>query len=180
MANNGKNPWRCGGKCVTSHRKWTKRQAYDVFFMGETAAEEVSGQAAVDAGRGVYLALHGAAAVRRGGGEALRRIGATDAPDGRGGDGPLSAAAVGGRGRGEVVLQNLWAADGGHGLAHLDPDGYAGARLPHGLPVAAGRRPAALHRPAAFGGGTSFGLRLSHELMRRHPSGAQADTHGAA
>lgn len=63
MAIYGKNPWRCDGKCVTLHRKRTKRQAYDVFFLGKTTTEEVSGQAAMDAGRGVYLALHGAAAV---------------------------------------------------------------------------------------------------------------------
>ena len=97
MAIYGKNPWRCGGKCVTSHRNRTKRQAYDVFFLGKTAAEEVSGQAAVDAGRGVHLALHGAAALRRRGCDALRRGGATAAPDGRGGDGPLPAAAHGGQ-----------------------------------------------------------------------------------
>ena len=148
--------------------------------MGKTAAEEVSGQAAVDAGRGVYLTLHGTAAIRRRGRDALRRGGATAAPDGRGGDGPLPAAADGGQGRGEVVLQNLRPADGGPGCAHLHPDGHVGAGLPHGLPVAAGRRPAALHRPAACGGGASFGSRLAHKLLCCHPSGTQADTHGAA
>ena len=148
--------------------------------MEETAAEEVSGQAAVDAGRGVYLALHGATAIRRRRCDALRRGGATATPDGRGGDGPLPAAADGGQGRGEVVLQNLRAADRGPGCAHLHPDGHVGARLPHGLPVATGRRPAALHRPAAGGGGTSFGPRLAHEFLCRHPSGTQADTHGAS
>ena len=137
--------------------------------MGKTAAEEVSGQAAVDAGRGVYLALHGAAAIRRRGCDALRRGGATAASDGRGGDGPLPAAADGGQGRGDGVLQNLRAADGGPGCAHLHPDGHVGTGLPHGLPVATGRRPAALHRPAACGGGSSFGSRLAHEFLRRHP-----------
>ena len=137
--------------------------------MEEAAAEGVQGQAAVDAGRGVHLALHGASAIRRGGGDALRRDRKKPGADGRGVDGPLPAAAVGGQGRGEGLLPHLRAADGGHGRAHLHLDGHVGARLPHGLPTAAGRRPAALHRPATRGSGSPLGPRLAHELLRRHP-----------
>ncbi len=106
--------------------------------MGQAVAEGVSGQAAVDAGRAVYLALHGAAAIRRGGGEALRRDSEEHGADGRAGDGPLPAAAVGGQGGGEGLLPHLRAADGGHGGAHLHTDGHEGAGLPHGT-EAAGR-----------------------------------------
>ena len=62
--------------------------------MGEAAAEGIPGQAAVDAGQDVYLALHGAAVVRRGGRDALRRGGTQHGADGRGGDGPLPAASA--------------------------------------------------------------------------------------
>ena len=67
----GQNPWRCGGKCVTSQQNQQKAKDYVVLFMEEKAAEGIQGQAAVDAGRGVHLALHGASAIRRGGGDAL-------------------------------------------------------------------------------------------------------------
>lgn len=52
-----------GGKCVTLSAKREETKDYVVLFMEAKAAEEVQGQAAVDAGRGVHLALHGAAAV---------------------------------------------------------------------------------------------------------------------
>ena len=59
----GQNPWRCGGKCLTLSAKREETKDYVVLFMEEAAAEGVPGQAAVDSGRGVYLALHSAAAV---------------------------------------------------------------------------------------------------------------------
>ena len=59
----GQNPWRCGRKLVYLHRNQLKTKDYVVLFMEATAAEEVPGQAAVDDGRGLYITLHGAAAI---------------------------------------------------------------------------------------------------------------------
>jgi len=77
-----------------------------------------------------------------------------------------------------ICGQNPWRC-GGKCLT-LSAKRHVGAGLPHGLPVAAGRRPAALHRPAALGGSAPLGPRLAHELLRRHPPGAEADAYGAA